>query len=582
MRFLPLLATLALVPGFSTAQTTPAQAPVAAPAPADTTWMQAAKTITADDIRRHVEVIAHDSMMGRDTPSRGLTNTAQYLVDEFAKLGLKPLGDRVQIMDTNGQFKQIEVPNGAGGTYTTMAEDTSWYQRYPLPGNLKINYAATQLALLAKLRKGEKQIVNEEGWTIDRSTNVDFLTGARFAVDTVPQSGAKGTWESMAPPRVSVLSGPHTIATVKQANLRDRVVVYIPAPDADAASRQQIFNQLYAYNHVLILSDEDSASFVQRQQSAMERPVLVVDRHMEEAMGVRHWASYVRPDAVDEFLDAAAGLDLAKIRAETTPQVRDAAALTVYFNPQMDEAVKDTTKALNVIGYLPGSNPKFGIKGNDGWKWEEFIVVMAHMDGRGITSGKPDSINNGANDNASGVAGLLSLAKALSQPGARPRRSVLFVATSGGTKEFWGAANWAAANAGQFAIANTITLDMIGRKGDSVMVDGLDDQMSAARVDWIMAQHPDLGLRLVNGGTIATPRSDHFELVRRALPGLLFYTDEHDPAAAAGDSAATVDAEVAARVMKLVFYTVRQYGDLEIKPMWTGAGRRNRVKALGQ
>ncbi|MEE8361001.1 MAG: hypothetical protein V3R71_02545, partial [Gemmatimonadales bacterium] len=59
--------------------------------------------ITPDAIYQHLSVIAHDSMMGRDTPSPGLDMTAQYIADQFAGFGLKPGG-----------------------------ENGTWFQRYPI------------------------------------------------------------------------------------------------------------------------------------------------------------------------------------------------------------------------------------------------------------------------------------------------------------------------------------------------------------------------------------------------------------------------------------------------------------------
>ena len=53
----------------------------------------AAATITAADVSQRIGVIADDSMMGRDTPSRGLDLTAQYVADQFRKFGLQPGGE---------------------------------------------------------------------------------------------------------------------------------------------------------------------------------------------------------------------------------------------------------------------------------------------------------------------------------------------------------------------------------------------------------------------------------------------------------------------------------------------------------
>ena len=59
----------------------------------------AVSSITAEDFIRRVGVIAHDSMRGRDTPSHGLNMTAQYIADEFRRMGLSPAAP-------NGSFLQ--------------------------------------------------------------------------------------------------------------------------------------------------------------------------------------------------------------------------------------------------------------------------------------------------------------------------------------------------------------------------------------------------------------------------------------------------------------------------------------------
>ena len=56
------------------------------------------------------------------------------------------------------------------------------------------------------------------------------------------------------------------------------------------------------------------------------------------------------------------------------------------------------------------------------------------MDHIGITPGQADSINNGADDDASGTAGVVELAEAFSRPGARPKRSLIFLTVSGEEK----------------------------------------------------------------------------------------------------------------------------------------------------
>lgn len=77
----------------------------------------------------------------------------------------------------------------------------------------------------------------------------------------------------------------------------------------------------------------------------------------------------------------------------------------------------------NVIGMIEGTNPKLK---------DQYIILSAHFDHIGVRKGNtPDSIYNGADDNAAGTATLLGIAKYLKESGLKPGRSILFTAFSG-------------------------------------------------------------------------------------------------------------------------------------------------------
>src|SRR5687768_4121293 len=74
--------------------------------------------ITEDLIRRHVNVIAADSMLGRNTPSRGLDMTASYIAAQFKRLGLKPGGDSGTFIQ---RYPVAQVVDASGKPSTSMA-----------------------------------------------------------------------------------------------------------------------------------------------------------------------------------------------------------------------------------------------------------------------------------------------------------------------------------------------------------------------------------------------------------------------------------------------------------------------------
>src|SRR5207253_1662118 len=89
------------------------------------------------------------------------------------------------------------------------------------------------------------------------------------------------------------------------------------------------------------------------------------------------------------------------------------------------EIVRRESPSFNVVGILPGTDPKLK---------NEAIVIGAHYDhlglgGEGSLAPREGEIHHGADDNASGVAGLLELARMFSAQ--KPRRTIVFIAFSG-------------------------------------------------------------------------------------------------------------------------------------------------------
>lgn len=104
--------------------------------------------------------------------------------------------------------------------------------------------------------------------------------------------------------------------------------------------------------------------------------------------------------------------------------VGSGADITGEFHVEAPERETVATPVKNVIGVLRGSDPELA---------KEAIIISAHLDHIGRLSGDRggDVINNGADDNATGVTAVVSLADAYSSLKQRPKRSVIFMT-------FWG------------------------------------------------------------------------------------------------------------------------------------------------
>ena len=184
----------------------------------------------------------------------------------------------------------------------------------------------------------------------------------------------------------------------------------------------------------------------------------------------------------------------------------------------------------NVVGVLRGS---------DGDLKESAIVVTAHLDHIGKTERGKDRVNNGADDNATGVTAVLSLADAISKLKSRPKRSIVFATFWGeeqgmkGSKQFVANPPWPLAN-----IHANINIEMVGRPEKNAQNkawmtgwrhSNLGEVMNAGskRVDVEIFNRTDVGEMLYS-------RSDNISFVQKGVIAHSFsagslHSDYHQP-----------------------------------------------------
>ncbi|MFN8669014.1 MAG: M20/M25/M40 family metallo-hydrolase [Gemmatimonadaceae bacterium] len=269
-----------------------------------------------------------------------------------------------------------------------------------------------------------------------------------------------------------------------------------------------------------------------------------------------------------------AGLDLATLRASTRYEARPLPALDVSVT--VANLGKGAITAPNVVGILEGSDPILK---------REYIVFSAHMDHVGINpNAKGDSIWNGADDDASGTAGVIELAEAFSQPGARPRRSLIFVTVSGEEKGLWGSEYFASHMPVPVdqVVAN-LNMDMIGRNWrDTIAVIGKEHSDLGATLARVNAEHPELQMHAIDDiwpNENFYFRSDHYNFARRGIPILFFFNGTHKDYHQASDSPDKIDAEKEARIVKLVYYLGEAIANASERPKWNEESRKKIVTA---
>ncbi|MGQ0765831.1 MAG: M28 family metallopeptidase [Gemmatimonadota bacterium] len=221
--------------------------------------------------------------------------------------------------------------------------------------------------------------------------------------------------------------------------------------------------------------------------------------------------------------------------------------------------------APNVVGIVDGSDLALR---------SEYIVFTAHMDHIGV--GAPvngDSIYNGADDDASGTAALIELARAFRTAGLLPRRSLIFLAVSGEERGLLGSEHFVSNPPVpvEKMVAN-VNLDMLGRNWrDTIAAIGKDHSDLGATLDRVAVQHPELGMKVVGDLWPLDRfffRSDHFNFARRGVPAIFLFNGTHTDYHRPSDSPEKIDSEKLSRLTRLMFRFGLELANGAQRPRW--------------
>ena len=342
-----------------------------------------AAAISSGEMRADIGFLADDLLEGRDAGTRGYDLAARYVAARFEALGLR------------------------------QAVPDSWYQ----PVSLTI--AELDKELRPSLTIGGRRFDNGGDVIISafgREPRQDIEARAVFV-----GHGVKSTRERIDDYAGLDLKGKFAVAlSGAPSGLPSEIEAHLAAEKVVAAQAAG------AIGLITIPSEGQLArtSWAKLRERGNDPVVSWTDvdgRSYSRASGIVA-SAYVN-DAAAEALLAEAGPPLDTIRKQAA---RGGQMKGFPLRPMVRlerSSVVSTAASRNVLALLPGSDPALA---------KEYVLLMAHLDHLGVRPGTkgPDKIYNGAMDNAAGVATMLAVAKALSQDGRRPRRSILFAAVT--------------------------------------------------------------------------------------------------------------------------------------------------------
>lgn len=502
---------------------------------ADATGPATVEAIRADDARVHVVHLTADAMEGRLTGSRGARAAEDYVATVFDGLGLKPGGD--------------------GG---------SWFQAFPFAAGIRLG-PGNRL----EWTRGTQGMVAEvdEDWrplAISR-TGAQAAAGVVFAgyglvapgADSVPDYDSYGDLD---------VTGKWVL-----------VLRFLPESVPAAWKRHLIHYSDLAYKAAVAKRKGAAGLLVVTGPMATARDRLVTLR-LDAVSADAGIAAAALSDAVGEALIGAAGRNLAKLqsRLDEGEAVPGFAVPDVTLAADID-VVRERGTGRNVIARLEA--------GNSG---AAPVIIGAHLDhlGRGQVSGslaredERGAIHPGADDNASGVAGLLEVAQYLSDLERRgelgARRPIVFAAWSGEELGTLGSGHFveALADGGSLdgRVAAYLNMDMIGHLGEHVYLQGVGS--SGVWAGEIERRNVPVGLPVATHPDPYLP-TDTTPFYMKGVPVLNAFTGAHENYSTPRDTADTLDYQGIEDIARLMAGITRSLARRDAAPEYRPVVRKS-------
>ena len=223
-------------------------------------------------------------------------------------------------------------------------------------------------------------------------------------------------------------------------------------------------------------------------------------------------------------------------------------------------------------GKEPGRNVGAVLRGSDAKLRDEWVVVSAHYDHLGTRGGV---VYPGADDNASGVAMMLELARTFATRSPAPRRSLMFVGFDLEEAGLYGSRYFVEHSPVPLdRIKLFLTADMIGRSLGGVcepyvFVMGTE-HIPTARA-WLTdaSNDPSLSVGLLGSDILLLDRSDYGPFRARKVPYLFFSTGENPLYHSPADSADTVNYPKLAAISRLIDKVVLRAASADSVPEWS-------------
>lgn len=430
--------------------------------------------ITSQELKDHIAYLASDEMKGRFTGSEECLEAANYIGKQFEDSGLNPLFD-----------------NG-------------YKQTFPFISGVEFEC--------------ENSVgLNINGENVSLTLSEDFIP-APFSDNISTESELVFIGYGLSVPSLNY-------DDYDSIDVKDKIVLALRFnPEYDNPHSE--FDQYSSFRHKTTVARENGAGaiiFVNGYLPNLDEDKLM-DFKCDGASSVAGIGAIQIKRNFAEQLFKSQGLNIEEYQKKISESKKPDSFVFKNIRVKIKTGVKEVTKdSWNVAGYL---------EGNDSQLKNEYIVVGAHFDhlGMGETGslyrGDTLQIHNGADDNASGTAGILELAEKLANEKDKLKRSVIFASFSGEELGLLGSAYFVDHSPVPVEnISTMINMDMIGRlnEEDELIVYG-----TGTSPGWkeLLNSSNSYNFNLTFHDEGYGP-SDHSSFYAKDIPVLFFFTGTH-------------------------------------------------------
>ena len=486
-------------------------------------------SITTKESAFHVNILASDEFQGREAGTPGQWLAAKYVANEFSDYGLEPVGDE------NKYYQNFQIRRPA------LDEAVFWLEKDDSDSKAKIEFSLKSDFIPFGFT-GENNItaqvlfagygITAPEYNYDDYKNIDASGKIVLVLRHEPQENVTE----------SIFDGlnltQHAIFSEKAKNAQAHGAVGMLLVTDPAGGHTNLAPQGFW-----------SSLFPERKYK--ETWELVQRKYTTNFLAA--WISVMAAEKIINIFERGQTLKSLQqsIDKNLTPKSFEISNLKAHLKISLKQKIRNTQ---NVLGLLKGYDPE--LRG-------ELIVVGAHYDHIGIKKGQ---IYNGADDNASGTAGMLEIAETFSQMSIQPRRSILFAAFTAEELGLLGS---------EFYVKHPlipleqtiamINLDMISRNQDN-LVTVIGSNRSPELHEINLAANEEIGLEFRYNGEKYFSRSDHANFARYQIPVLFFNTDIHRDYHRSTDTSEKINPEKLAKIARLAYLVVWELANSDRRP----------------